>query len=310
MPEPRISIIMPVLNGERFIGDTVATVQAQTYGEWELLVVDGGSSDQTEAVAARISTADSRIRFISRPGTGIWEAMYQGALEARGEFVAILCASDGYVNPEWLGEVARAANAHPDVSLFWGIPFIMDEKGVLTGPNPNYAMFLSHKPRFWRLRVVMHYVRVFGQYASPFKWGALARKISGKKTGNVLHQVFDTPLPQKDAWLPYWLTTALLFPDGNMCVKKEVFQECAFADKGENKLKGFIAQNRAFFDFYYNFSSRGYFPFCIPIPANFGRIHAGQVTQAIESRNGEENRLLNREYFGRVADLARARGKE
>lgn len=303
---PRISILMPLLNADRFLADTVLTVQAQACGSWEIVMVDGGSSDGTAGIAARLATLDPRIRFFTAKGTGFWEALYRAHQESRGEFVTILCASDGYVNSEWLQEIVFGADAHPDVSLFWGIPFIMGEDGVLAGPHPNYVMFLERKPALWHILSVWHYISVRLRYLNPFRLAELARKISLRKVAHAVSQVVAVPPPQKGDWFAHWLKTGMIFPDGNMCIKKGVFYECAFKDNGDNALRGAL-QVKAHFDFYFNFNSHGYLSWCLPVPANFGRTHEGQSTQVMREREGDRNAFFYDEYNARIARLAEER---
>ncbi len=63
---PEVSIIMPAYNGEAFIGQSIESVQNQTFQDWELIVVDDGSTDETAAVVKRYADADPRIRYIWR----------------------------------------------------------------------------------------------------------------------------------------------------------------------------------------------------------------------------------------------------
>ena len=165
-------------------------------------------------------------------------------------------------------------------------------------------MFLERKPTLWRWASIGHYISVRVGYLNPMRWGALVRKISFKKIAVAKNNFIAMSPPQKEAWRAYWLATGAMFPDGNMCVKKEIFYACAFAEKGDNKIKG-IEQNRAFFDFYFNFNSRGYLSWCVPIPANFGRIHAGQITQGIKESAAVESLVIHNEYMSRIAHFSK-----
>ena len=88
-----VSIIMPSWNTERFLGDAIRCVLAQTYGNWELLIVDDCSEDRTEEVVREFS--DPRIRFYVMPEHGgAAEARNLGLREARGEWIAFLDSDD------------------------------------------------------------------------------------------------------------------------------------------------------------------------------------------------------------------------
>jgi teichuronic acid biosynthesis glycosyltransferase TuaG len=91
-----VSIITPVFNSERFIEETIASVQGQTYGDWELLVlIDAGTTDRTAEIVQRFAAADERVRLIEVPGgRNVSDARNYGFQRARGRFVAFLDADD------------------------------------------------------------------------------------------------------------------------------------------------------------------------------------------------------------------------
>jgi glycosyltransferase involved in cell wall biosynthesis len=110
---PRVSVVMPVYNGERFLADAVGSVLASDYADLELLVlVDGGSTDGSAAEAARLAATDPRVRVVEHPHAAPSVARNVGLHEARGEFVANLDADDAMF-PERLGRQVAYLDAHP-----------------------------------------------------------------------------------------------------------------------------------------------------------------------------------------------------
>lgn len=105
----RVSVIMPARDAARFIGPAVQSVLDQTYGDWELIVVDDGSKDETQRVLGGF--ADSRLRVVTQDATAGVSAARNAALRvARSEFVANLDADD-----VWLpGKLARQVAALDD----------------------------------------------------------------------------------------------------------------------------------------------------------------------------------------------------
>lgn len=95
---PRVSIIVPVYNAENFIQATVSMVQAQTYEDWELILVEDGSTDDTRLILEDLieNTLDRRIRVIFFDGNehGAAGARNRGVEEATGEIIAFLDADD------------------------------------------------------------------------------------------------------------------------------------------------------------------------------------------------------------------------
>lgn len=93
MDEPRISVIIAVHNGAKTIGRAVASVFAQSYPAYELIVVDDGSTDETPEV---LSAYADRIRYIRQPNSGVSAARNAGAAAAQGDWLAFLDADDWY----------------------------------------------------------------------------------------------------------------------------------------------------------------------------------------------------------------------
>lgn len=110
----RFSVIMPTYNYGRYILDSIRSVQQQTVDDWELVIVDDGSDDDTEEKVAAV--ADSRIRYFTQPNQGVSAARNFGLKVARGDYIAFLDADDLMV-PNRLADAARILDAHRDVDI-------------------------------------------------------------------------------------------------------------------------------------------------------------------------------------------------
>lgn len=115
---PTVSVLLPVRDGAATIVRAIASVQAQTFARWELLVVDDGSLDATRNRVAELAHADGRVRLIPRPREGIVAALNAGLAVARGDFIARMDADDES-HPERLMEQVGFlhAPAHRDIGL-------------------------------------------------------------------------------------------------------------------------------------------------------------------------------------------------
>ncbi len=89
---PEISIIIPAYNAEKTIGETVDSVQNQTLSDWELIIINDGSTDNTLSILNPIK--DSRIKIFSYPNAGVAVARNRGISKARGNYIAFLDADD------------------------------------------------------------------------------------------------------------------------------------------------------------------------------------------------------------------------
>ena len=92
---PLVSVVMPLFNAEAYISETLASVQAQTYPHWELIVIDDGSTDASYSIVSKASKNDSRIRPLRNSGNmGVAKTRNRGVAEAKGRFLAFLDADD------------------------------------------------------------------------------------------------------------------------------------------------------------------------------------------------------------------------
>ena len=91
---PQISVIMPVYNAERYVAEAVESILAQTFTDFEFLIIDDGSTDGSLEILQKYADEDPRIRLKSRPNTGYVVALNEMLADARGEFIARMDADD------------------------------------------------------------------------------------------------------------------------------------------------------------------------------------------------------------------------
>ncbi len=107
-----VSVIIPAYNAERYLGAALASVQGQTIAEWEVVVVDDGSTDGTALVAEGYLT-DLRFRLVRQANGGPSAARNAGLAEAAGDYAALLDADDVW-RPGYLAQMLKALQAAPD----------------------------------------------------------------------------------------------------------------------------------------------------------------------------------------------------
>ena len=104
MQSVKVSVIMPAYNSEVYIRESIDSVLAQTFADFELIVVDDGSTDTTAAIAE--SYSDSRIRLIRQPNRGVSVARNTGLEASQGQFITFLDSDDLYY-PDFLKTLHR-----------------------------------------------------------------------------------------------------------------------------------------------------------------------------------------------------------
>jgi len=123
---PILSIVIPAYNAERTILETIASVQKQTFSDFELIVIDDGSSDQTLALLH--SVADERLRIFSYKNGGVSVARNRGMSHASGEFIAFIDADDLWT-PDKLELQLAALQQHPEAGVAYSWTSYMEEQG-------------------------------------------------------------------------------------------------------------------------------------------------------------------------------------
>ena len=125
---PKISIVTPAYNCEKYLEEAVNSVLAQSFEDWELLIIDDCSKDATWLRMQTLAKQDNRIRiFQNRHNSGSAATRNNGIRQARGEWIAFL-DSDDLWRPEKLERQMSVLRKHPDASfLFTGSAFIEDD---------------------------------------------------------------------------------------------------------------------------------------------------------------------------------------
>jgi hypothetical protein len=122
---------MAVFNGERFVAESVASILAQDYRDFEFIIIDDGSTDATRDIVAAFH--DSRIHFLANPtNVGLAESLNRGLAAARGEYIARQDADDVSA-PLRLARQVEFMDAHPDVALLGTAHTEIDEAGRVVG---------------------------------------------------------------------------------------------------------------------------------------------------------------------------------
>lgn len=116
---PLASVVVPTFDREHLIGATLDSVLAQTLKNWECIVVDDGSTDQTESVVGSYCARDSRFRYIWQENAGASAARNRGIELARGRYIAFLDSDDHFAEDKLEWQVA-ALEADPDAVLAYG----------------------------------------------------------------------------------------------------------------------------------------------------------------------------------------------
>jgi glycosyltransferase involved in cell wall biosynthesis len=164
---------MVAYNAERYIALAIQSVIAQTFTDFELLIIDDGSTDSTRLIIE--SFADSRIRYICKEHKNPWAGTNRAITEAHGEYI-IAVDSDDCIANDYLEKMLATADLHPEIDFFYPAGFvIIDENNESNGARWQYHDFADN-------RILPHYL--FDQGHSPIPYpGSLRRMSMYDKTG-------------------------------------------------------------------------------------------------------------------------------
>src|SRR5690606_1176147 len=131
--QPLVSVITPTYNRADFIGEAVESVLAQTYPNFELVIIDDGSTDNTRDILEPY-LKDSRIRLFHQQNQGQSVARNRGLEEATGEFICFLDSDNAWF-PEKLEKSLKAFDHNPESDVVYGDFVVIDEQGRELGEN-------------------------------------------------------------------------------------------------------------------------------------------------------------------------------
>jgi glycosyltransferase involved in cell wall biosynthesis len=139
-----VSIITPTYNHEKFIGQCIESVLAQTYPNWEQIIIDDGSTDKTREIITGFK--DDRIKYLKQDNIGIWrlKETYNKALQiSQGELIAVL-EGDDFWPPDKLEKQIPVFDK-PDVVLSWGKVTHTTREGKTLYTHPENFKWFEHR---------------------------------------------------------------------------------------------------------------------------------------------------------------------
>ena len=125
----KISVVIPLYNKEKQIAHTLQSVLNQTFQDFEIVIVDDGSTDGSVAEVEKFS--DSRIRLIHQKNAGVSAARNRGIEAAKGDLIAFLDADDVWM-PEYLATQYHLSQKYPDCNVFACNYEFRDTEGKVT----------------------------------------------------------------------------------------------------------------------------------------------------------------------------------
>ena len=171
---PRVTIGVPVYNGEAFLRETIDSIAAQTFQDYEVIISDNASRDATEAICREYAARDARVRYVrNERNVGAARNFCQLVTLASGEYFKSANADD-LCDPPLVAQCVAVLDAHPEVVLCYGKTTLIDAKGdVLERYEDNLDL---RQPRAVdRFRLALRRLRLVNVLQGVMRTAALRR---------------------------------------------------------------------------------------------------------------------------------------
>jgi teichuronic acid biosynthesis glycosyltransferase TuaG len=194
MIKPKVSVIMPAFNAELYIEEAIRSVIDQTFQNWELIIINDGSTDATRAIADRYVLKDDRIKLINQQNKKQATARNTGITIANGDWIAFLDADDLWV-PVKLEKQLQMIQAYPKAGVIFSDGYIFSE-GINENTSYGTVAGLFEANEMYKLEYQGNYIPVLSV-------------LFNKKHLNEIGPFDENPFIQGCEDWDYWLRLAI-----------------------------------------------------------------------------------------------------
>lgn len=178
-----ITLVTVTFNAEKTLERTLQSVEQQTFGDMEHIIMDGASSDSTVAIAEAYKqrNAQRQITIVSERDKGLYDAMNKAIDMARGKYICFLNAGDKLHDHDTLAKIAETASQNPEAGVIYGHTDIVDDNGNklrsrrlapperLTWKSFKSGMLVCHQSFYANMSLVDHYDMSY-RFSADFDW--------------------------------------------------------------------------------------------------------------------------------------------
>jgi glycosyltransferase involved in cell wall biosynthesis len=183
---PKVSVIIPAYNAMNYLPETLKSVLEQTFTDFEVLIVDDGSSDNIREWVSQVT--DPRVKLLSQKNQGASEARNTGIKNSCGEYIAFLDADDLW-EPTKLAKQVSCLEENPAVGLVYTWTALIDEQGISTG-----RVFVNNAEGEVWTKLIMHNIIECGSVP-------MVRRCCFETVGVFDHQNLGSYVEDWDMWL-------------------------------------------------------------------------------------------------------------
>jgi glycosyltransferase involved in cell wall biosynthesis len=140
--EPKVSIIMPVYNGEKFLKEAIESILNQTFTDFEFIIINDGSKDNSLSIIEEYKQKDSRIKIIDQKNLGIIKALNNGLKISKGKYIVRMDADDISLSDRIEKQLAYLKKENAYLCGTWA--HVIDKNGVI-----NTKKEFNYPPKTW-----------------------------------------------------------------------------------------------------------------------------------------------------------------
>ncbi|MEI7736809.1 MAG: glycosyltransferase family 2 protein [Ferruginibacter sp.] len=162
------SIIIPTYNSAATIKACLESIILQSFNDWEVVIMDAASTDQTILLAETLGNANKRIRIFSEKDAGIYDAMNKGIAKSKGQWLYFLGSDDRLFDASVLEQVKHFAEQEPEIAVLYGDVYSTRFNGRYAGPftiDKLYRQNICHQAIFLKRTVF----DITGEFKLQFK---------------------------------------------------------------------------------------------------------------------------------------------
>lgn len=237
---PLVSVIVIFLNGEPFLVDAIESVYAQTYGNWEILLVDDGSTDGSTELAQRYANQyPERVRYLEHDGhhnMGMSASRNLGILQARGDFIGFLDADDIWL-PQKLEEQIALFTALPEAGMVYGRTLIWHSWAPPEDKTADYFYKLGIQPNRLVKPPCVFNIILQNRYQTPTTCNALMRRSVFSNVG-MFEESFRSMYEDQVFFSKVTLSVPVYVADKCWAKYRQHPQSCSMTSQGQDYFKG------------------------------------------------------------------------
>ena len=227
-----ISVIIPTFNSEKNIQGCLKSILSQTNKNFELIIVDGGSTDQTIQKIRVCVPHDTKIQQISEADQGIYDAMNKGINKANGKWILFLGSDDRIYQEEVFEQVIKETEQNEQIDIFYGNVYSLRFNGLYDGPFTKEKLLIKnicHQAIFFKKSVFQQIGNFNLKYKVLSDWDHNLRWFYSKK---VLNRYIDITVAEyADGGFSSLNTDVVFYNDKPLKEYIYLSQDLKFIDK-------------------------------------------------------------------------------